>query len=59
MNLENEPRGHAAPVIENNELRTLVETDPRQTVRDMKQQFGHYLVVSRHLNPLGKVKNLC
>lgn len=31
------PRGHAAPVIKNNELPSLVESDPRKTAMDMAE----------------------
>lgn len=36
MNQENGLFGHAAIVIENNELRKQVEPDPYQTVKDMQ-----------------------
>lgn len=47
--LENEPRAKAASVIKNNELRTLIESDPRQTIRSMAKQLGvHYSEVFRN-----------
>ncbi|MBJ3206179.1 ArsR family transcriptional regulator, partial [Salmonella enterica subsp. enterica serovar Give] len=57
LDLANASRDHAAPAIDNDELRTLVECDPRQTVRDIAKTLGvHYSTVSRHLQALGKVK---
>lgn len=40
MNMEHEPRGHAAPIIKSNELRTLFLFNPRQTVSDVEEQEG-------------------
>ena len=49
FDLESEPRGRPEPVIDNNELRTLVESDPRQSLRDIAEKLGvHYSTVSRH-----------
>lgn len=43
MNLQNEPRANAESVIKNNELRTLIESDPRQTIMNIAEQLGvHY-----------------
>lgn len=40
MNLENEQLGHAAPVIESNELRTILQFDPLLTVKEITEQLG-------------------
>lgn len=49
MNLENVPRKNAASVIKNNELRTLIVSDPRQTIMNMAEQLGvHYSEVFRN-----------
>ena len=59
VNLQSEPRGHPGPSIDNDELRLLVESDTRQSVRDIAEKLGvHYSTVSRHLQQLGKVKKL-
>lgn len=59
MSLESEPSGRPVPAIDNDELRTLVESNPRQSVRDIAQNLGvHYSTVSRHLQAIGKVKKL-
>lgn len=59
MNLENEQYGHSAPLLWNNELQTLVDCDPCQTVKDMTEQLGiHFLSALCHLHALGKAKKL-
>lgn len=57
MNLENEQYKHTASLVGNNELQTLVESDPYQTVRNMANQLGiHYLTSSCHLHALDQVQ---
>lgn len=59
MNLENEQLGHAAPVIESDELRAIVQFDPLLTVKEITEQLGEqYLIVSRHWHALDKLKKL-
>ena len=38
--LEDEPRSGRPTVIQDEDLRTLVETDPSQTVREMAEELG-------------------
>ena len=59
FSLEDEPRSGRPTVIQDEDLRTLVETDPSQTVREMAEELG----VSSHavfdgLKHIGKVKEL-
>ena len=59
MSLEDEPRSGRPTVIQDEDLRTIVETDPSQTVREMVEELG----VSSHavldgLKCIGKVKKL-
>jgi len=59
MSLENEPRGRPKEAIDNNQLKDLIQSDTRQTVRDIAEKLGvHYSTVSRHLESIGKVKKL-
>lgn len=59
FSLEDEPRSGRPRVIQDEDLRTLVETDPSQTVRGIAEELG----VSSHavfdgLKRIGKVKKL-
>uniref|UniRef100_A0A5S6Q0M7 HTH_48 domain-containing protein n=1 Tax=Trichuris muris TaxID=70415 RepID=A0A5S6Q0M7_TRIMR len=45
--------------IDHEELKTIVEADPRRTCRDMAKELNvHYATVSRHLRAIGKTKKL-
>ena len=59
FSFEGEPRSGRPTVIQDEDLRTLAETDPSQTVRGMSKELG----VSSHavfdgLKRIGKVKKL-
>ena len=56
FSLEDEPRSGRPTVIQDEDLRTLVETDPSQTVRGMAEELG----VGSHVvfDGFGKFKKL-
>lgn len=59
MTLEDQPRSGRPPTIENEELRNLVETDPRQTTREMATRLGRSnSTVHEHLIAIGKQSKL-
>lgn len=59
FSLENEPRSGRPTVIQDADLRTLVETDPSQTVRGMAEELGVSVhAVWNGLKRVGKVKKL-
>lgn len=57
--LEDEDRGRPPSLLNDDQLKAMVEADPRQTVRELAQHFGvDGSTISRHLNAIGKVKKL-
>jgi [histone H3]-lysine36 N-dimethyltransferase SETMAR len=59
MSLENEPRGRPEAAIDDEQLNTLIESDTRQTVRELADKLSvHYSTVCRHITSIGKVKKL-
>ncbi|CEF60698.1 Histone-lysine N-methyltransferase SETMAR [Strongyloides ratti] len=58
-NLENENRGRPSLVIDNKELKSAIESDSRQTVRELSEVFGvSKSSISNHLEKIGKTKKL-
>ena len=59
MSLENEPRGRPEAAVDDDKLKALIESDTRQTVRELGEKLGvHNSTISRHLAAIGKVKKL-
>lgn len=59
MSLENKERGRPETVIDNDQLKALVEADPRKTVRELAEDLNvSTATISRHLDSIGKVKKL-
>lgn len=57
--LEDEEGRGRPPAIDNDRLKTLVEENSRQTVRELSEELGvDAATVSRHLASIGKVKKL-
>ncbi|CEF59836.1 Histone-lysine N-methyltransferase SETMAR [Strongyloides ratti] len=57
-NLEDEERGRPNSVIDEEELKRVIETDPRQTVREISEVLGvSKSCVSNHLEKIGMSKN--
>ena len=57
--LEDEPHGSRPPAIDNDQLKVLVEADPRTTVQALAEELNvHPSTVSRHLKQMGKSKKL-
>jgi histone-lysine N-methyltransferase SETMAR len=57
--LENEERGRPESVIDDDQLRALVEEDPRKTVRELAEDLNVSVgTISGHLKIIGKVKKL-
>ena len=47
------------PILQNEDLRAIVEQNPQQSVREMSMQLGLSIsTVSDYLNQIGKVKKL-
>ncbi|CEF59877.1 Histone-lysine N-methyltransferase SETMAR [Strongyloides ratti] len=58
-NLENEDRGRPSLVIDNEKLKSTVESDLRQTVRELLEVFGvSKSSISNYLEEIGKTKKL-
>jgi histone-lysine N-methyltransferase SETMAR len=59
MNLENQERGRPGSVIDNDQLKALVEADKHKTVRELAEDLNvNISTISRHLQSIGKVKKL-
>ena len=59
MSLEDEERGRPPEVIDNDELKQAIEVDPKQSTRELAEQFGcSQKTIDNHLRALGKV-NRC
>lgn len=59
MSLEDEERGRPPQVIDDEELKRVIESDPRQTTRELAQIFDcSYVTISNHLHSIGKT-NRC
>lgn len=59
MSLENEERGRPGPVIDNDDLKALIEADKRKTVRELAGDLNVSIgTISEHLKEIGEVKKL-
>lgn len=59
MNLENEDRGRPLIQFVDQDLKKIIESDTRQSVRDIAQTMGSSKsTISRHLTQMGKVKKM-
>lgn len=59
FSLINEPRGKPPSRIDNEQLRTSVESNPRTNIRKLGSELGiSHMTVSRNLKKIGKVKKL-
>ncbi|VDO84279.1 unnamed protein product [Heligmosomoides polygyrus] len=57
--VEDENRGRPPSLLNDDQLKAMVEADPRQTVRESAPHFGvDGSPISRHLNAIGKVQKL-
>ena len=57
--LEDEKGRERKPSIENDQLKTLVDSNPQTTVRDISEELKVSIwTISTHLKAIGKVKNL-
>ena len=57
--LEDEPHGSQPCVFDNNQLKVLVETDPRKSVRALAEELNvDPSTVSGHFKDIGKSKKL-
>ena len=58
-NLDNEERGRPGSAIDHDQLKALVEANPRTTVRELAEELGvSKTTVSDHLKQIGKSKKL-
>ena len=58
-NVKNGPRGRPKPAVRDNELKNLIEQNPRTTVRKISLKLNtSHSTVSRHLKKIGKVKKM-
>lgn len=59
VSLENEARGRPESLVDDDQLKALVEAQPRTTVQELAKDLNVSIAtVSRHLNSIGKVKKL-
>ncbi|XP_036202334.1 histone-lysine N-methyltransferase SETMAR-like [Myotis myotis] len=59
LSLKNEPRGRPRSVLNEDELRAMVEANPKSAVRGLAADLGvSATTISRHLAAMGKVKRL-
>lgn len=57
--LEDHERGHRTQVIDDDELKAVIESDPRQTTRELAEHFGcAHSTIETHLQAIGKT-NRC
>ena len=57
--LEDEERGHNPQIVNNEELRLVVESDPSQTTRELAKTFNcTHVTIGNHLHAIGK-SNRC
>jgi [histone H3]-lysine36 N-dimethyltransferase SETMAR len=58
-NLKNKPRSGRPPAIDNNVLKSLIESNPRQSTRELAVMLGvDNTTICDHLRQIGKVKKL-
>ncbi|XP_066099547.1 uncharacterized protein [Saccopteryx bilineata] len=59
LSLKNEPRGRPRSVLNEEELRVMVEANPKAAIRGLAADLGvSATTISRHLAAIGKVKKL-
>ncbi|XP_028018748.1 histone-lysine N-methyltransferase SETMAR-like [Balaenoptera acutorostrata] len=59
LSLKNEPRGRPKSVLNEDQLRAMVEANPRTAIRGLAADLGvSATTISRHLAAIGKVKKL-
>ncbi|XP_036131815.1 histone-lysine N-methyltransferase SETMAR-like [Molossus molossus] len=59
LSLKNEPRGRPRSVLNEDELRAMVEANPKTAIRGLAADLGvSATTISRHLAAIGKVKKL-
>ena len=55
--LEDDERSGRPSEVDNDQLRTLVEANPRTTVRELASELDvTYMTISNHLSEIGKIK---
>lgn len=58
IKLESEPHGRPKEVIYNDELRSSVDSDTRQSIQDIEHKLGvYYTSIARHLKIIGKLRS--
>ncbi|VFV45721.1 histone-lysine n-methyltransferase setmar [Lynx pardinus] len=59
LSLKNEPRGRPKSVLNEDQLRAMVEANPKMAIRGLAADLGvSATTISRHLAAIGKVKKL-
>ncbi|XP_047567353.1 histone-lysine N-methyltransferase SETMAR-like [Lutra lutra] len=59
LSLKNEPRGRPRSVLNEDQLRAMVEANPKTAIRGLAADLGvSATTISRHLAAIGKVKKL-
>ncbi|XP_039097120.1 UPF0547 protein C16orf87 homolog [Hyaena hyaena] len=59
LSLKNEPRGRPKSVLNEDQLRAMVEANPKTAIRGLAADLGvSATTISRHLAAIGKVKKL-
>lgn len=57
--LKNEPRGRPVTIVDNDELKAIVEADPTQSTAELAAGFGVSVKTTlKHLRQIGKIKKL-